>query len=42
MVGGVSAQVPQPAVTVAGTTHAAVTHVVHTSVVDTTAAQPET
>jgi hypothetical protein len=34
--------VPQPAVTVAGTTQAAVTHVLQTSVVDTTAAQPET
>lgn len=41
-VGGVSAQPPQPAVMVAGTTHAAVTQVLHTSVVETTAAQPET
>lgn len=31
---------PQPAVTVAGTTHAAVTHVLQMSVVDTTGAHP--
>jgi hypothetical protein len=42
MVGAASAQVPQPAVTVAGITQAAATHVLQTSVVDTTAAQPET
>ena len=42
MVGAVSGQPPQPAVIVAGTTHATIMQVVQMSVVDTTAAQPET
>lgn len=42
IVGGVSGQSPQPAVMVAGITHAAATQVLQMAVVDTTAAQPDT
>jgi len=42
MVAGFTGQVPQPAVMVTGTTHAAVKQVLQMAVVSTTAAHPDT